>query len=841
MSQESVLRVGVDSSGAESGANRASAAMRRMSAQADIVSTSFTQLQRGANAFGAQTSAALAGVDARTRQAVGGVNALSAAFMGLSAAFAVRSVVEFLDSTTNMDNRLRLVTHDTAQLNAVYAELLRLSNATRTPLAENAALYNRMAFATRGLALSYRETVSFVETLNQAVVISGATTSEAAGAMLQLSQGLASGTLRGQELNSVMEQMPKVALTIAAGMGVTIGELRKLGEAGKITAVTVVDAMKKAAPDLAKEYQQVSPTISGAFVVMKNNVLDFVRTVNNSNGVGRAFASVMLGVADNIRVVAGAASALSVVVVARVVPAVVSMGAAFLATPFGAVVAAVTAVGGALGALSEMSFKVGNDSVTGSQLMVAAWRVVASSVASAWEWLRTTWLGDWVSKIGSMAVALGDFFALVFSIIGTIALGTVNKFVGVWVGAFESVRAVWGQLPALFEYLLKSVANLVIVGLEKIVNTFVAALASIGYAVDYFTDLGLGDKITSSMHVDLGKLNTDEAAAVLTSTGAAISSAFSDSMSVDYIGDAGTVVAESYTKNLKAVVAESAKVGDAQDVLGAKFNTVAQDAKKASEGVDTFKNALQKAFDSARDAGGQSVAVAEEWYTKEKATLAKLGLEHTKYATMLETVFVDKMKAARTRDLENATDWASGVQRALNSLSSQYGNNAKIAETLFTSSFDKMADALTTFVTTGKLNFREFATSILADIAKIIVKMMLLNAVKSAMGFGGGGFFSNVAGSAGGGLAGLIPGFATGGSFTVSGKGGSDSNLVAFNATRGERVTVETPAQQRDNAQQAPLVLQMTVNARDASSFKASETQIAAQVRRMMKQAQRRA
>lgn len=809
MAQESVLRIGVDSSKAQAGVNTAEAALRRLASTADRLGEAFNRMQGKINTLDGNVKR----LGNTSKEAASGANLLHQAFAGLSVAIAAQQFVAMLDAATNMDNRLRLVTNTAAELNAVYNELLRISLTTRTSIATNASLYNRFAFAMKGLSLTYREQIAFVESLNEAVVISGATEAEAAGALLQLSQGLGAGALRGQELNSVMEQIPKVASIIAGEMGVTIGQLRKMGEEGKITTEIVLSAFKSAAPKLAEEFTRIKPTISSAFVVMQTKLSDFVHYLNTSQGIGATFAGVLLSMADNINILVGAFAALATVITIRVIPALIRMAWAFATNPIGAITLAVTALGAELAYLAGETYNVSGVTATGGQIMAAAWRTVGDAASQVWDWFKTTWLGGWVAeasaKVGQFASGWRVWLGAIW---GGVKLA-INLIINAFSKGIDIVKVEWGALPAFFELLLKGVVNLVAAGVEKFVNLFVEGLAKIGYAVDYFIDSGLGDAISQSLTIDLGRMDTSAAEQSLRDAGKRLGDAF-NAPTLDYFGGGmGVDFSAEFNKNLKAVTEESKKTGDGTDVLGGKLNNLAQNFKKAGEGADSLAKTIQKDFDAIREAQGGAVVAVEDWHTRTVAKLNAAKLAHSKYAEMLETVFLVKLQEARIkdventaawangltsvqrgvaekirtewqqltttmngnttatqewyaqekrileaaglqnsiyaqqveqiysqrlidarkRDLQNATDWASGVSRALVSLDEQYGNMAKVSESIFTSAFDKMSDAITEFVTTGKLDFRSFATSVIADIARIIVKMMLLNADRKSV------------------------------------------------------------------------------------------------------------
>lgn len=117
---------------------------------------------------------------------------------------------------------------------------------------------------------SSKEIVQFAEQLNKQLALSGASSSSAQAAILQLEQGLASGVLRGDELNSVMEQAPALAKSIADYMHVSVGELREMGSKGQITADIVKNALFAAAKDTNAEFEKTPMTWAQVWTVASN-------------------------------------------------------------------------------------------------------------------------------------------------------------------------------------------------------------------------------------------------------------------------------------------------------------------------------------------------------------------------------------------------------------------------------------------------------------------------------------------------------------------------------------------------------------------------------------------
>ena len=303
---------------------------------------------------------------------------LSNTLKGVVAAFGLRELQQTVDAYTNVQNRLKLVTGNASELLGVTKELFNISNETRQSYEATAEVYARTALATKDLGLSQRDTLEFTRSLNQAVILSGASSAEASAGLIQLSQGLASGALRGDELRSVLEQLPAVADVIADSLGVTRGELRQMGQAGKITAEVIIDAFAKAQGELDGKFNQTVSTISQAFVVLKNNVTQYIGELDAATGASVTIAGILLTLGQNIDIVTkllvigtaawvayqlAASAALGTSILAAVAGNVVAFGqlalsvrsatgavellnAAFLTGPF-ALVAALAAAGAA--------------------------------------------------------------------------------------------------------------------------------------------------------------------------------------------------------------------------------------------------------------------------------------------------------------------------------------------------------------------------------------------------------------------------------------------------------------------------------------------------------------
>jgi tape measure domain-containing protein len=218
------------------------------------------------------------------------VLSLKGAFIGLGAGIIVRQFVKTADALTLIESRLSLVTDGTEDLIRTQKDLLDLSNETRSAFQSTADLYARVARSTRQLDITQKDLLQTTKTINQAIIVSGASSTEANAAIIQLSQGLAAGALRGEELNSVMEQTPRLAQAMAAGMGIGIGKLRELGAAGKLTAEVVIKALLSQSDVINTEYGKMTLTVGQAFTVLGNEVDQAIKRVSDLTGANKSLA-----------------------------------------------------------------------------------------------------------------------------------------------------------------------------------------------------------------------------------------------------------------------------------------------------------------------------------------------------------------------------------------------------------------------------------------------------------------------------------------------------------------------------------------------------------------------
>lgn len=209
----------------------------------------------------------------------------------LAAALSVRGVYDMAEAYSTLTNRLKLVTGSSADLAAAQAAVFNIAQGAAQPLASTAELYQRIATNQEALKLSGEGVAGIVSTISKTLAVSGASAQSANAALIQLGQAFASGVLRGEELNSVMEQAPALSQAIAAGMGKTVGELRAMGAAGVLTSQAVIKALQSQAGAVDELFAKTATTIGNSFTLIGNSLTHFVGEFDQATGASTAIAA----------------------------------------------------------------------------------------------------------------------------------------------------------------------------------------------------------------------------------------------------------------------------------------------------------------------------------------------------------------------------------------------------------------------------------------------------------------------------------------------------------------------------------------------------------------------
>lgn len=306
--RELIIKVSANSSSFQTEIARAS----RMGA--DYYKT-MDQGGRRASAATKQTQRALKELNAELISVKSSAASMAGAFAG---AFATHQLIQYADTWSQLSGRLRLASTSTEDFSAAQSSLMEISQRTGTSLEANSSLYSRIASSLRDAGYASKDVASVTETIATSLKLSGASTEEASSVITQLSQALASGVLHGEEFNSIMLNGGRLAKLLADGMGTSVGGLRNMAEAGKLTTDRIVPLLTNV-EQLRKEFDTLPATVSGSAQKVQNSFMAWVGGANQASGASAMLAGTLDSVAENMNTVAAAAGALAAVGGARFV------------------------------------------------------------------------------------------------------------------------------------------------------------------------------------------------------------------------------------------------------------------------------------------------------------------------------------------------------------------------------------------------------------------------------------------------------------------------------------------------------------------------------------------
>jgi len=431
---------------------------------------------QGIRAVGDSAEKAGRGVKSMATSMGGFGDALSGiAMKAAAAAGAFVSVNKAFDAAaqwTDMSNRLKMVADGTDGLARAQAEVVRIAQSTRAPLEATAQLYQRIAQQQDALGMSTSRVAGVVETVSKAMALSGVSAGAANAALVQFGQALASGVLRGDELNSILEQAPGLAMALAEGLGTTTGKLREMGAQGQLTADMVVGALEKQANSINQQFDKMAPTISQALGNVNTAFTAFVGKLDEATGLTAGLARTIDFLAKNFDTLAivlggtaivGAVAAfggLTAVLTGAAGAAVLLAGA--LLTPIGLAVAAVAGltaayivfkdelngtgasaitlgdifgqvgkvIAGVFGSAQDEAKKTGDASADAAENTVGYWEKGIRGVAALMDKLASVVNGTMLGigqAIGNVASAMTDVFAKAFNWIAEKAESFINS------------------------------------------------------------------------------------------------------------------------------------------------------------------------------------------------------------------------------------------------------------------------------------------------------------------------------------------------------------------------------------------------------------------------------
>ena len=671
----------------------------------------------------------IAATGATATTASRGVTLLRRAILALGGIALIRGLIRTADTFTLIQNRLKVVTTSTRDLNAVTEELFGIAQRTRASFQATAEVYARAARAVETLGVSQKETLQFTETLNQAVILSGASTAEAAGGLIQLSQALASSRLSGDEFRSVSEQLPVVLKIIANELGVNIGQLRKLGQAGQLTADVVLRAFKNAREEIAEEFAKTIPTIGQSFVILNNALIKFIGRLNESTLVGKAFSLFIIGLAENFDVFARSVLTVSTILglafartaIGAAIRGLQSLRLALVATGFGAIPVIIGTIITSLVFFSDKITIASDTTATLADVAVSAFFVIKEGLLQIFESLQPA-----LTIVKAFLSTLVKDFEFNFEDIIRLAAFMIDKIIGFFYGFKAAVETIFANFGNVLTFVIVKAIESALNGAANVLNEFISTYNEFN---GLLPDLGL-----------IKQLTIDAPAAAT---------------------DAGALVAENFQKAFEENGGFTQQLAE-EVITGARDRANRRDENNAGfedrqpGAPETFNTGFSNALTARESASIDQLQVALQVYDDIKGPQALFKQQQL----AINQLFADgritageygiAMANLKAETLEFGTTAADGFHRGMARIKADILDVASVAENALTNAFGAAEDAFVSFVQTGKFDFSGLVDSILADLTKLLARQAISGLINSFAGGGPGG--------GGGGIVGILGG-----------------------------------------------------------------------------------
>ncbi len=595
-----------------------------------------------------------------------------------------------LDTYTDLNNRLRLVTDSETELALVRRRLLDISQSTRTALATNAELYNRIALSSDATGHSQAELLRVTELLNKQVLIGGNNASEAAAGLVQFAQGLASGRLQGDELRSVMENLLGVQQGLIEGFrilrergqidfDVTRANIRDLAAEGVLSADLILDAILASADDTERKFAQVEVTVSGATQRLGNAFLLMTGRIDEVTGASEHLVNALTVLTDVVEIVSGLET---------------------------------------LERLNRQAARL--ESSLASEFLARGDRETQERL------LRQT---------RARIAALEDERRLEQEIQSLRKAGIVEEETGA-AGAAEP-----------------SAAARLIAESAALPDTRTAS----GDAFDAIFDEARQEQLIEDLERFQRNITQLEARA-------------QQERAAQRRADRQRQLADA--RLFPDLLAEAQAGEFDRDYSQAAFDRIEAEQARVTrarlDAIEEIRRAEESAYDAARRA-------AVQWESDTLAVLATNEAAWEAHADAVAAITEQRLAQIATEEanhrLRESERWQDGARVAFEEYAREAMDAAENARQAISNSLQTMEDALVDFVTTGKLNFRSLVDSILADLARLVVRQAITGPISQALGgLFGGGLFGGGTDAAGRPLP--VPGSVLHGGGTVGEPGG---------------------------------------------------------------------
>lgn len=394
---------------------------------------------------------------------------------GIASIATVQKLVNLSDDVTGAQARLNLLVTDGGSVDELEAKIMASANRSRSAYLDTASAVAKLGLnAGNAFDHDMDQVIAFMEQVNKQFVIGGATAQEQSNAMVQLTQAMAAGALRGEDLNSILDSAPGIARAIEQYMGVAEGSIKEYAAEGKVTAQVVKNALFSVADETNAKFESMPMTWAQVWTMMSNialqalePVLTFINWLANNIeiigplvlGVAAALAVYLIatkGVAAATKVWTAVQTAFNAVMALNPVFLII-MGVILLIALIYAVVAAVNRVTGAstsatgiiCGAVLVLAAIISN-TVIGllNAIIQFIWSIFVEPFLGIIEWILNVCNGGFNSFGDAVANLIGNIISWFLSL-SKVVTKIIDAIFGTdWTGGLNALQdkvLAWGK------------------------------------------------------------------------------------------------------------------------------------------------------------------------------------------------------------------------------------------------------------------------------------------------------------------------------------------------------------------------------------------------------------
>lgn len=284
-----VYEVGMEVSGLTAGAKKVEDALDGVDKAAQNSSKNMDKLDGGSRNAGKGMGSASSSA-----------NSLKTSLTALAGAISVSLVMqwgsaflEVADSMTQLQARIARLSTDAATAKQTFSDIAAISSRTGSSISETTKLWETLTSSLKEAGATNAQVLNLTDTLQKIGRIGGSSTEEMANALRQFGQSIASGTIRAEEFNSILEQMPELARQIAAGLGISMGELRQRMLEGKLTAEDALNAIQDRTSVINSEFSKLPRTMSQATNSLETSFATMIASINDATGASTTMVAIV--------------------------------------------------------------------------------------------------------------------------------------------------------------------------------------------------------------------------------------------------------------------------------------------------------------------------------------------------------------------------------------------------------------------------------------------------------------------------------------------------------------------------------------------------------------------